>query len=156
MPHFLLLSLPTLVLGQGAFIQNYCPFPVSYYTDYNKSPGSDKQGIIPAGGGTFWEPYIQKPGRAIKLYPQGAGQGNLLVWGYTIDSNTPFVWSSLNEVGPGHVFDGYPITLIGNGGPTFDCERIQWPNGESDGKPDQGGNRVISCDKTKNINLYLC
>jgi hypothetical protein len=83
--------LPT-VLAAGAFVQNWCPFAVSYYGDYNGAPASDVQGTIAPGGGTYFENYVTEPGRALKFYEANFGQSNLLVWGYNYDSTSPFIW----------------------------------------------------------------
>src|ERR1700709_583010 len=97
-PHSLALVIERRQNGVGAYVWNNCPFPICFYADQaDGQQGTGIQTIQPYS--PYYETY-KGPGRAIKLWktnqaPPGQSSASLLVWGYTKDDNTPFVWSVL-------------------------------------------------------------
>ena len=80
---------PTLAQGPGAHVYNLCSFPISFYGDA-ANQGTDVNGTIWPGG--HYEESWKASGRALKFWRFGMSPVSLLVWGYTADESSPFVW----------------------------------------------------------------
>jgi hypothetical protein len=87
----LMLSALLSAVTAEVYVFNDCPFPVSYYGDAQTAgPGVDVSGIIQPGG--VYPENITVGGRALKLWPSSQSGASLLVFGYTNNDGSPFVW----------------------------------------------------------------
>lgn len=73
------------------YVFNDCPFPVSYYGDAQTSgPGVNVAGTIAPGG--VYPENLTAGGRALKFWPSSQSGASLLVFGYTNNDGSPFIW----------------------------------------------------------------
>jgi len=89
----LLALLPAAVLAQpGVNVLNNCTYAISWSGDFQGSkPKDEVSGTIPPSAG-FFEDYSPHPGRALKFWKASENGVALFVFGYTVDSNSPYVW----------------------------------------------------------------
>jgi hypothetical protein len=83
---------PTVFAAPGATVENFCNFPISFYGDFGGSTVADVVSGTIDPGMTYYENYNPHAGRALHFWPTGQSASVLLVFGYTVDSSTPFVW----------------------------------------------------------------
>jgi hypothetical protein len=88
--HFILSILLGFVVAD-VYVFNDCPFAVSYYGDaQTQGVGVNVAGTIPPGG--VYPENITVGGRALKLWPSYQSGASLLVFGYTNNDGSPFIW----------------------------------------------------------------
>jgi hypothetical protein len=87
---FILSTLLVSVIAD-IYVFNDCPFPVSYEGDaQTQGTGVNVVGTIPPGG--VYPENIVVGGRALKFWPLSQTGQSLLVFGYTNNDGSPFIW----------------------------------------------------------------